>query len=354
MTLNKKELQKIFFKIENRVPFIPDFSDPWNLLKIIFISLLISVIYSFSVIEKSSEFYLKFWEFLHLFIPYVLNFLLFLVVFSKIITKLKPIKSIMFICVLSFLSIYTVESLQIRAFYNVVENFDYLSRKFSIAFGLLFVFLMYFDWREKNINPIEIQAQLSFLQSKMRPHFLFNTLNSIVSLLKKDPILAKKMLLNLSELLRASLKENNSFMHTIKEEYNLCEKYLEIERIRLGDRLHVSWNIDESTHNSLIPKLSIQPLVENSILHGIQKLELGGSINIKIYQNNSSIYITVDNPIENIVNSDVLIEETQHNNISVSNLKERLKICFDGDISLDRHIGHEKYTVVLRIPSVKK
>lgn len=354
MIFSKKELKKIFFKIENRVPFIPDFSEPWNLLKIIFISFLISVIYSFSIIDKSSDFYLVFGEFLNSFAPYILIFLFLLVAFSKIIKRLKPIRSIMLICSLSFLSIYTVESFLIKDFYNLLTNFDFFSRKISIAFGLIFVFLMYFDWREKNINPMEIQAQLSFLQSKMRPHFLFNTLNSVISLLKKDPNLAKKMLLNLSELLRASLKENNSFMHTIKEEYNLCENYLEIERIRLGERLQVSWDIDEKTFNSLIPKLSIQPLVENSILHGIQKIEFGGTINIKIFQEQSNIYIRIDNPIETSDNNDILIEEREHNNISVSNLQERLKICFDGDISLDSNIINSRYTVIIRIPNIKK
>lgn len=351
--LTKRELQKIFYKIENRVPFIPDFSDFWNILKIIFITLLISVIHSFSMIDKSSEFYNQFWFVLKNFYQYIFVFLIFLFTFSKIITSIKPIKSIILICSLSFITIYLVESIKIRELYNLIENFDSISRKFSISFGLLFFFLMYFDWREKNINPIQVQAQLSFLQSKMRPHFLFNTLNSIISLLKKDPILAKKMILNLSELLRASLKDNEEFLHTIKEEYNLCEKYLEIEKIRLGDRLKVNWEVEEHIYKSLIPKLSIQPLVENSILHGIQKLEYGGTINISIKEKDLNIYIYIENPIETNENS-VLIEESQHNNISMDNLKERLNICFDGDISFSRENIDDKFIVKLRIPFKNK
>jgi two-component system sensor histidine kinase AlgZ len=221
--------------------------------------------------------------------------------------------------------------------------------KFALSFGILFFFLIYFDWRERNLHPSQLQAQLSFLQSKMRPHFLFNTINSIVSLIKKEPTTAKKMLLNLSELLRASLKEEHTFMHKLSEEITLCKKYLEIEKMRLGDRLEIFWDVEENLDNVIFPKLSIQPLIENSVLHGIQKLEEGGSIHIKISKTlKSRLTIEISNPIP--LETIGLVDEESHNNISMANLIERLKICFDGDILFRNLKSENKFYVYLETP----
>ena len=350
--LSLKKIKEILFRIEQRVPYIPDFSDGWNILKIMLVSFLICFVYSFSEVTKASDFYIVFWINLKLFSPYVIMQLLLLIFNAKIIKKLKPISSILYIIFLNFICVYLIYATLTRSFETFFNQFDETLAKFGLSFGIIFFFLIYFDWREKNLHPAQLQAQLSFLQSKMRPHFLFNTLNSIVSLIKKEPDIAKKMLLNLSELLRASLKEDNNFMHSMNDEIILCKKYLEIEKMRLSDRLNVSWNIQEGLENIRIPKLSIQPLIENSILHGIQNLENGGVVEISIRKNllNKAI-IEIKNPISNS-NNETIKESKDHNNISMKNILERLKICFDENVVFKTKNDGESFYVILEIPII--
>jgi two-component system sensor histidine kinase AlgZ len=227
------------------------------------------------------------------------------------------------------------------------DGWDRAIAKFALSYGILFFFLIYFDWREKNLHPSQLQAQLSFLQSKMRPHFLFNTLNSIVSLIKRDPDTAKKMLLNLSELLRASLREENTFMHSLNQEIILCKKYLEIEKMRLGDRLEVIWDIQDNVEINLIPKLSLQPLIENSVLHGIQNLENGGLIEISIRKNLLSRIVVEIKNSQSKESSDL---KEDGNKISMKNLIERLNICFDGDVTFKTKDNGDSFYVYLDVP----
>lgn len=342
-----KKIKKFLFKVEHRVPYIPDFSSVLTILKVIYISLTISIVYTFTQINKASDFYWSLWKSLQIFSPYVLTLLFLLMLFAKMINKTPPFKAILFIIMLSIMSVYFIDSIMIQSYFNLITNFDDIGHKFGTAIGLMFFFLVYFDWREKSLHPSQVVAQLSFLQSKMRPHFLFNTLNSIVSLIKKEPDLAKKMILNLSVLLRASLKDNKEFMCLLKDEISLCEKYLEIEKIRMGERLGVVWDVEDSLLNYYVPKLSVQPLVENSILHGVQHLESGGTITIKIKGlSNGKISIVISNPTSPKIEKN----NEEHNNIGMKNLKERLNICFDGEVEFLIFEESNLYKVDITIP----
>ncbi len=342
-----RDIKKFLFKVEHRVPYIPDFSSVLTILKVIYISLTISIVYTFTQINKASDFYWSLWKSLQIFSPYVLALLFLLMLFAKMINKTPPFKAIIFILMLSIISVYFIDSVMIQTYFNLIKNFDDIGHKFGTAIGLIFFFLVYFDWREKSLHPSQVVAQLSFLQSKMRPHFLFNTLNSIVSLIKKEPDLAKKMILNLSVLLRASLKDNKEFMCVLKDEITLCEKYLEIEKIRMGERLGIVWDVEDSLLNYYVPKLSIQPLVENSILHGIQHLESGGTITIKIKSvSHDKIGITISNPTSPRIEKN----SEDHNNIGMKNLQERLNICFDGEVIFAILEENNLYKVDINIP----
>jgi two-component system sensor histidine kinase AlgZ len=224
----------------------------------------------------------------------------------------------------------------------------------AVSFGILFFFLIYFDWHEKNLDPANTIAKLTFLQSKMRPHFLFNTLNSVNSLIKKDPDKARKMINNLSELLRVSIKDEDvKEMYELKNEISICEKYLEIESIRLGSRLNIVWNKNDNSLQAKVPKLFLQPIIENAILHGIQNIESGGTVEISLYKNlNDKLIIEVKNPIpknEDIKNS----KDLKGNNISISNIKERLKIYYRGDIIFNLKKSEEFFYVFMELPYIK-
>ena len=187
----------------------------------------------------------------------------------------------------------------------------------------------------------------------MRPHFLFNTLNSVNSLIKKDPEKARKMINNLSELLRISIKDEDvKEMYELKNEISLCEKYLEIEKVRLGERLKINWIKNENCLDAKVPKLFLQPIIENSILHGIQHLENGGLIEVSVYKNlNNKIIIEVKNPyIEEVKNNQSM--DLKGNNISIPNIKERLKIYYHGDVKFNVQNNNGFYYVFIEIPYV--
>lgn len=154
------------------------------------------------------------------------------------------------------------------------------------------------DWERKvyeieALKRLHIEAKLAMLQSKINPHFLFNTLNTILDLVYKIPKKAETIILNLSEIYRRILSLTDSEMIALEEEIELVKKYLDIEKIRLGARLLYEISIDKQLETVMIPPLLIQPMVENAIVHGICPKKDGGKIEIDIQKENGFIVIKV-------------------------------------------------------------
>lgn len=149
--------------------------------------------------------------------------------------------------------------------------------------------------REAQIKA-HARAQLEALQARIRPHFLFNSLNSLAALIPIDPGAAERYLENLSDLFRAALRESDGDW-TVQDEIDLAMKYLANEQVRLGDRLKVVWHLDEDLPLSRsIPVLSLQPLVENAIVHGISLLTQGGELSISAHVTGPRLIIEIINP----------------------------------------------------------
>src|SRR5690554_2565438 len=164
----------------------------------------------------------------------------------------------------------------------------------SLIIGGLGLRYLYVQQQVVERERAMLQASLAALQAKIRPHFLFNTMNSIASLISVAPEKAEAMVVDLSELLRASLRDNMAET-TLQEEWQLCESYLAIEQQRLGERLR--WHCDFSALNLQTPiaTFSLQPLIENAIYHGIQKCTDEGFIAIKGWQEAGHIQIEITN-----------------------------------------------------------
>ena len=186
------------------------------------------------------------------------------------------------------------------------ESFrNYLIVEFHI--GLLIYWLIfginqaidyYRRYRDRELLASNLEtrlavAQLDALRMQLHPHFLFNTLNSVSVLMRKDIDAADRMLLQLSNLLRVTLAGNAAHEIKLKQELEILERYLEIEQIRFQDRLKVSMHIDTSALDALVPQLFFQPLVENAIRHGIADREIGGEIVIRAERQNGMVYLQV-------------------------------------------------------------
>lgn len=189
----------------------------------------------------------------------------------------------------------------------------------------------------------ELNARIQAMQARIHPHFLFNSLNSVVSLISIDPDKAENMLINLSRLFRASFQELK--LVSLAEEIDLCQQYLSIEKMRLGERLKVEWNIQATSlelKRVTIPLLTLQPLLENSIFHGVEKVLQPSTISVlvEILQNQVSIVIT--NPY-----SHDTIKSRQGNGIAIENVKLRLKAYYGQTVKFQVYGGVSLYTTVV-------
>ncbi|MFE8071213.1 sensor histidine kinase [Marinobacteraceae bacterium S3BR75-40.1] len=219
-------------------------------------------------------------------------------------------------------------------------------RNLLIAALVTLLVLRYFylqhQWQAQRQSSL--QAKIAALQARIQPHFLFNSLNSIASLIASDPDKAEDAVLDLSEIFRASLRNDDELI-TLDQELHLCRQYLAVETLRLGERLQVEWLLDASAGDQALPPLTLQPLVENAVYHGIQPFPEGGTLQIETQLNRNSVYVLVRNPLPRA--------ETRHhhgNRIALENIRARLAALF-GDQAVLKSSYHEGwYTVTLRLP----
>jgi len=192
---------------------------------------------------------------------------------------------------------------------------------------------------------IAADAKLQALQARIQPHFLFNSMNIIAGLIHVNPDLAEQVVEDLSDLFRASLAEHRSQV-SLHSEIDLCKRYLSIEQLRLGDRLQYKWQLPASLNRVTIPPLTLQPLIENAIYHGVQPLVDGGLVHIKVTMTDKICTITIENPVPANVGS-----HSNGNSLAVTNIRERLQMLYHDRASLDMKIDQTKCIVTLILPS---
>lgn len=220
-----------------------------------------------------------------------------------------------------------------------------LTRNLAIAGIVTLIALRYFyvqhHWK-RNVEA-EARARLQALQARIHPHFLFNALNTIASLIHGRPDQAEQAVLDLADMLRSALAYQEQI--TLKAELELTRRYLAIESLRLGERLRVDWQLDEDLPLDLpTPALLLQPLVENAIHHGIQRLPEGGTLTIRIERQPRALRITVANPRP----SDRVPSTGQ--GIAQHNIRQRLRLTYNALNPLEVTETSEHYQITFSIP----
>lgn len=197
-----------------------------------------------------------------------------------------------------------------------------------IAGVVLRYLAMHRQWQE----GLQVQAQARFqaLQARIQPHFLFNSLNSIAALTVEQPEQAEQAVENLSDLMRGALRDPEQAI-SLGEELELCRSYLAIEALRFGERLQVEWVLDDIPKQLMVPPLMLQPLVENAIIHGIQRCRQGGCIKVCGYRRDNELVLEVVNPLPPAASAAQTVHES---GIALANLRGRLKIRYAGAASL--------------------
>ena len=221
-----------------------------------------------------------------------------------------------------------------------------LLRNAAVASILIGLALRYFYIQYESVKTLEIQARsrLQVLQARIRPHFLFNSMNTIASLTHIEPDLAEQAIIDLSDLFRASLAAEDSI--SLQQELELTRSYIELESLRLGDRLSVNWQIADNDIDSTLPALTLQPLVENAIYHGVEPLPEGGVIDIRIDSSDEFVRIEISNPLL----EDRTQQHREGNQMAVDNIRERLQIAFAGKATMQQREENNRFTVTLNLP----
>ena len=199
--------------------------------------------------------------------------------------------------------------------------------------------------REFSLKLLAQEAELKTLRTQIDPHFLFNSLNSISALTTADPAGARKMTILLAEFLRKSLALGSKSKITLNEEIELGSNFLAIEKIRFGERLQASFDIDPAGKDCLVPPLILQPLIENAIKHGIGHLVEGGTIVIQSKRLGSRIRISVENPV------DLDADSKKGANVGLDNTRKRLQTLYADEARVDIIRSDERFKVELFIPS---
>jgi two-component system, LytTR family, sensor histidine kinase AlgZ len=227
------------------------------------------------------------------------------------------------------------------------DQLAFLARNVAIALLVAGVALRYFfvthEWR-RNVE-MQAQARVHALQARIRPHFLFNSLNTIAALTRSNPARAEDAVQDLADLFRATLSEKRTEI-TLEDELEVARIYERMEMLRLGSRLHVDWQTDALPRDATVPSLMVQPLLENAIYHGIEPRPDGGTVTVTGEFANGLITIVVRNPLP----AGAIVRDG--NRLALANIRERLALMYDERATIKAGRFDDEYIVTLRFPRV--
>jgi two-component system sensor histidine kinase AlgZ len=226
-------------------------------------------------------------------------------------------------------------------------------RHLTVIKGMLAAALMagvlqhYFALRMRAFSPALVEARLQALQARIRPHFLFNSLNAVLSLIRSEPRRAESTLEDLADLFRVLMSDPRG-MTSLEEEIRLSRQYLSIEQIRLGDRLQVEWKLDGMDDGVLraarMPVLLLQPLIENAVHHGVEPAASPMTIRVRIGRSIDRIQIVIVNPYHGATAAE------SGNQLALNNIRERLALLYDVEAELATTVNKGLFEVRLRFP----
>ena len=273
--------------------------------------------------------------------PIILLSMLCLYTIYPLISKLNYWLGVVIIVLLEM--VISAVVLRLVTAYFSFDNVSNVYRASLMAAVVTAIILFYFYLQQRAYSPAIAEARLQALQARIRPHFLFNSINAVLSLIRSQPKRAETALEDMADLFRVLMAENRDLV-PISEEIALCKQYLNIESLRLEDRLKITWHIDEMPAEALIPPLILQPLLENAVYHGIEPMADGGEIVVSITPKNKELHIEINNPYA---------PENDHhtgNKMALKNIRERLKLHFDLEASIKTEVKNNRYHVRIRLP----
>lgn len=206
------------------------------------------------------------------------------------------------------------------------------------------VVLAYLRLHTKAYSPALAEARLQALQARIRPHFLFNSLNAVLALIRRDPRRAERTLEDLADLFRALMSDGRNLVR-LADEISLIEGYAAIEQLRLGERLRMSWDLDNAPMDAMLPALVLQPLLENAVYHGVEPGTGVGDVLVRIERRGDRVRVLIENPWREAGTG-----SRAGNHMALDNIRERLMLFFDAEARLDSRVVGARYRVEIEIP----
>jgi len=219
-----------------------------------------------------------------------------------------------------------------------------LARTLVLAALITVLMLGYFRLQMRAYSPALAEARLQALQSRIRPHFLFNSLNAVLSLIRRDPRRAERALEDLADLFRTLMGDARRFVR-LADEIALLERYAAIEQLRLGERLRITWELDSAPSDALLPPLVLQPLLENAVYHGVEPATGVADVLVRIERRGDRVRALIENPMTE--------EGSAHragNHMALDNIRERLALFFDAEARIETASQGARFRVEIEIP----
>jgi two-component system, LytTR family, sensor histidine kinase AlgZ len=279
--------------------------------------------------------------------PVLLTSLLLLYAINPILPRVTYWQGVAAVVMAGMVTTLMIDALGGGIFADAGETVAYrYTRHVVVSAAVSLTLLMYFRLRTQSLSPAKQEARLQALQARIRPHFLFNTINAVLSIVRADPKRAETALEDMADLFRMAMTEPRELVELSKE-VELAHQYLAIEALRLGERLKVNWDTQNMPPDALIPPLMLQPLLENAVYHGIEPLPQGGEIEVQLYLDNNQLHLKVNNPAQAQTEP-----HSNGNKMALSNIRERLALLFDVEAQYQVESDANHYQVHIRIPYV--
>ncbi len=333
--------------------YLPDFCAARTVFVIVLIAELIAIVLTLAAGPASGQFLFVLWKTSFFTLWYaVVGSALMCVLRKRLESSGKTAAFVLGFFVLLLLCLALAElGWQLNVRFTVLHIEDdhaaFVGRTFAIGAIVIALAMRYLyvssEWRRSIV--LEAQARISALQALIRPHFLFNSMNTIASLTRTDPRRAEEAVEDLSDLLRANLGGSKD-RSSLKQELETAAIYQRIEKLRLGDRLNVRWDIGDLPMRARIPSLTIQPLLENAIYHGIELLPDGGEVVIRGEKKGDRLTLEITNPV-----ADNPSDRKHGNQMALANIRQRFELAYGSRANVEVDDSGEQFSVRLDFPA---
>jgi two-component system sensor histidine kinase AlgZ len=320
---------------------LPDFRNLGTVLRILVAVTAGGALYALAREPSPARFFAELSAVLGVVVPYLCLVLAILWAASSRLSKLRYSTGVAIVFLVAILAGIVLWELR-RVLYPVASGAAIGWLVWSVVATT--ILLAYFHLRARALSPAITEARLQALQARIRPHFLFNSINAVLSLVRSDPKRAEIALQDMADLFRVLMRDNRD-LAPLADELELCRQYLELEQLRLGERLKVDWNLKSMPADALVPPLVLQPLLENAVYHGIEPSSTPGVVSINVFLSRGEVHAILRNPYRK--------EGGRHhsgNKMALGNVRERLALHFDAEASLESRVTRDGYEVHIRLP----